>query len=127
MSAITRHRVIQNHEPSYFLRASMSAIPRLWETEGVHACPHMRDDINAGSTRLPGITALWAPRCLTCVDCSVGLRLTGAADRTCDRCQHVVPLDQTIAGLIYDTKLAGRRLMILFGLCPDCLDREGIG
>lgn len=117
MSTTTIGRTLTGHEPSWWLRSRLDALPERWQAEGVHVCPHVRR--NAGV----GITALHRPDTLTCPDrkCSEVFRLTGPADHECDRCHEHA---DTLAGAVYDTTLDRMRLLVMFGLCPACEAKE---
>lgn len=69
----------------------------------------------------PVLTAAWRPGLISCPSCAPFLlRLTGEADRRCDRCGHVV------AGVEYGDGIHPSRLLLgamvyLYGVCADCM------
>jgi len=108
---------LTNHEPSWWLRTQLDALPARWEANGVRACPHIRCNPGRG----PGITALHRPDTLTCPSCIDVFKLDGPADHECDRCGQQ---SDTLAGIVYDTWLAGMRLLVSFALCSTCETKE---
>lgn len=120
MTTTTTHRFLPNHEPSWWLRAQVDNMLAGWETNGVHACPHVKR-----SRRRPavGVTALYLPQVLTCPErpCANAFKLDGRADFQCDRCHEVF---DGIAGVVYDIHVDGLRLLVMLGLCAACEARE---
>ena len=111
-----KHRILNNHEPSWWLRSQLDELVDGWAREGVRACRHLR--LGQGV----GIAALYRPDLLTCPDrCAHLFKLDGPADFQCDRCHEQ---SDTLAGIVYDTDLDGMRLLVLFGLCVDCEAKE---
>jgi hypothetical protein len=111
-----RQRTVNNFEPSWWLRSQLDQLVARWETSGVRACPHLRPGQGIG------IAALYRPDLLTCPDrCADLFKLDGPADFTCDRCREQ---SDSLAGVVYDTYLAGMRLLVMFGLCPRCEAKE---
>jgi hypothetical protein len=111
-----KHRILDNHEPSWWLRAQLDALPARWETSGVRACRHLRPGQGVG------ITALYRPDLLTCPGrCADLFKLDGPADFQCDRCHGQ---SDTLAGVVYDTDFDGMQLLVMFGLCPSCEAKE---
>ena len=103
--------IINGHEPSMWLRSRLADIHTRITAGTLRPCPHLQ----AGDV---GRVALWAPDRIVCAGCSGSLRLTGTADRTCDRCASVQP---TIHPHIASTDCY---LAVIYGLCPDCHRRE---
>lgn len=101
------------HEPSFWLRARLADLRTRHLTSQFKACPHLRVGV-------PAVVALWAPDRVVCVPrCARTLRLTGDADRTCDRCG-------TVADRVHPEIAApSPGLVVVFGLCPACHRREG--
>jgi hypothetical protein len=115
----TKHRILNNHEPSWWLRSQLDALVSGWEANGVHACPHVK---RSRRSLAAGITALYQPDMLTCPDrCADVFKLDGPPDHQCDRCHA---LSSAIASVVYDTHLHGMRLLVMFGLCPGCETKE---
>lgn len=101
---------VAGHEPSLWLRARLADVATRWAAGDIDTCRHLR-------LGMVGVAAMWAPRRVVCGSCSPQLRLTGDADRTCDRCGHVgVPIHAEIVNL--------GPALVLFGLCPPCHRRE---
>jgi hypothetical protein len=75
----------------------------------LEGCPHVR------SPR-PVVTAAWRPGVVTCGPCSgvFSLAHDPTADATCDRCKRVVQP-------IYPSIVAAGPLLLLAGLCKQCL------
>lgn len=106
-----------NHEPSFWLRTRLADLGTRLLTGQLETCPRLRPHHDA-------CVALWASdwvACgwLGCGHCKSRVRLTGDADRTCDRCSTVV---DTIHPEIV---AAGPNLLVTFGLCAPCHQREG--
>lgn len=113
----TKYRVLNNHEPSWWLRSRLDALPAAWQANGVRACRHIRRNPGRGV----GVTALYHPDTLVCSDCLDVFKLEGPPDFTCDRCLQQF---DALAGVVYDTQLDGLRLLVMFGLCPKCETKE---
>jgi hypothetical protein len=119
MSATTTtpHRMVTNHEPSWWLRTQLDALPVKWQTSGVHTCPHVKRNRGVGIN----VTALYLPDVLACPECIGVFKVEGSADHQCDRCHEQA---DSLAGIVYDTAIEDMRLLVMFGLCPDCEARE---
>ncbi len=101
----------RNHEPSAWLRGRLANINHRAAAGQVAHCGH----VEPGAV---GALVLWRDDLVCCGGCAEWLRLTGDPDRTCDRCDAVVPL-------IHPTSVtAGPTLIVGFGLCPDCHRKE---
>lgn len=120
MSATTaRQRTLTNHEPSWWLRTQVDAVLAGWQTNGVHACQHVKRSRRNAAV---GLTALHMPEVLTCPDqCRDVFKLTGPPDHECDRCHEQA---DSLVGVVYDIDVDGLRLLVMFGLCPQCEVRE---
>jgi 5-methylcytosine-specific restriction endonuclease McrA len=112
-----KHRILNNHEPSWWLRLQLDALVAGWEANGVRACK----DIRRNPGHDVGVTALYRRDALACSDCLDVFRLKGSPDHECDRCHEQF---DTLAGVVYDTHLEGMRLLVMFGLCPGCEAKE---
>lgn len=101
-------RPLWNHEPSWWLRCRLVDLTTRLSTGTLPTCGHLA---------IPASVALWdgVARCRGCMPSS---RLIGDADRTCDRCGHLC------RGVIYPVVLALGAVVVSFGLCPACHDRE---
>jgi hypothetical protein len=120
MSATTaRQRTLTNHEPSWWLRTQVDAVLAGWQTNGVHACPHVKRMRRGTSV---GITALHMPEVLTCPDrCRDVFKVDGPEDFTCDRCRSRF---DGLTGVIFDIQVDGLRLLVMLGLCEACEIKE---
>lgn len=113
----TGNSYVANHEPSFWLRARLADLGTRLLTGQLETCPSLRAHQDA-------FVALWASDWLACgrlecVHCTSRVRLTGDADRTCDRCSAVV---DTIHPTVV---VGGANLLVTFGLCGPCHRREG--
>jgi hypothetical protein len=107
-------RYIDGHEPSLWLRNELAAVRRMITDGTFTDCGHLLGAMSAAA-------ALWRPGHVVCADCVVALRLYGDADRTCDRCQTVMPP----GALIHPCAIrVSSVLLVTFGLCPTCNRRE---
>lgn len=101
-----------NHEPSMWLRTRLVDLRTRLATGQLSTCPHL----SAGDV---GTIALWAPDRAVCTPCAkTELALTGPADRTCDRCTHIV--DRIHPEIVAPAP----NVVVLIGLCPPCHRKE---
>lgn len=100
-----------NHEPSWWLRRRLAQIDQAALNGRVEVCGHRTPGV-------PPILALWAPDAAWCVRCAgAALRLEGPENYQCDRCGvHADP--------IRVCTIAGRRVVVVFGLCAVCHRKE---
>ena len=68
----------------------------------------------------PVVAAVWRPGLIACAACAHLTKVTGEADRSCDRCARVC------AGLdagegIHGCSISFGPLLYMFGLCPGCM------
>lgn len=104
------------YEPSGWLRSRVGTALAGLVTGDTAACGHLS---------LPMFLTLWdgTIRCQPCAG-AAGLALRQcdpAEDETCDRCRHQMP------GQLTPTQLHYGHLLVVLGLCPECLAREGLG
>ena len=67
----------------------------------------------------PVVAAVWRPALIVCTACTHLTKVTGEADRTCDRCARVCT---GLAGdRIHPCSLTFGPLLYMFGLCPGCM------
>lgn len=104
---------ITGHEPTLWLRGRLLDLDARWRTGAFTTCEHLRPGVH-------GVTALWHPDLVTCGPCARTFRLTGEADRTCDRCGVVT---DTAAG-IHPEIMAFGNVAVAFGLCRECHRKE---
>lgn len=123
-------RLLSTHGAPDILGAGMVAWPDLpgwvrlqlvdvwlkWCRRKVTTCPHAPDADRAEV----GVAALWAPDLVVCTRCAPErLRLTGAADSTCDRCGRVT--EGPAAGdPMYAHAVTHGCLVLWWGECGDC-------
>lgn len=100
------------HEPSWWLRSRLVDLHTRGRAGQLDPCPHLRPGTTA-------FAALWAPDRVVCAGCVPSLRLTGDADRTCDRCGIVSP-----TGVHPAMTAASPSLLVSLGLCRGCLGKE---
>lgn len=104
-------RYIPDHEASWWLRTRLVDLDTRDRAAQIAHCEHLR----GGG---PSFAALWAPDRIVCVHCVPELRLTGDADRTCDRCGAIA------TGVHPVVVAASETLLVSFGLCRFCFRRE---
>lgn len=107
--------LIRDHEASAWLLeciADMYAWPA--------GCMHTRTGQKSAT---PLIAPLW-DRAVWCSTCAPASRppIGSIADRTCDRCGHVCAV--TLGDKIYPAAVLAGMVLVVFGLCRDCLRRE---
>lgn len=102
-------RYAERHEPSMWLRGRLGDIADTIAAGRMRACGHPSS----------ALVALWEPDRVVCDGCRARLSLTGPPDHTCDRCGAVVARVWAMAA-----HLDPPNLLVLFGLCPSCRDRE---
>lgn len=101
---------IDNHEPSWWLRARLVDIDTRWAAGTMRDCGH--------ATEAPLIVALWDADRAWCGPCAVvRLKVEGDESYTCDRCGRIERPIQVCA-------LAGRAAVVMLGLCSACNARE---
>ncbi len=101
------------HEPSAWLRCTLGALVSRGNVGQLDVDEHLAPgDV--------GVVALWRPREVFCGRCIRGAQHPHGSteDRRCDRC-----------GAVRDTVFpyvvaAADQLLVLFGLCPRCNERE---
>ncbi|WP_138733083.1 hypothetical protein [Modestobacter excelsi] len=104
-----------DHEPSLWLRETISDLRASIMAAAFRLCPHLRPGMVV-------VTALWAPGRMVCTACLPMLAVAGDEDRTCDRCGDIVEAGQIHPGM---TSLdPSGSLLVLLGLCPTCSRRE---
>lgn len=111
VAAAHGHHFTGVHEPSWWLRSRLVDLQARDRAGQLLPCPHLWPGA-------PAMVALWAPDRAACSTCAPTLVVTGEADRTCDRCAVVA--DQVAPALVG----ASPTLVVVFGLCAACFDRE---
>ncbi|WP_353650090.1 hypothetical protein ABLG96_03820 [Nakamurella sp. A5-74] len=105
-----------DHEPTAWLRAQLQGID-----DAQPGCRHIR---TGRGVKLPAVFALWQPGFVTCHPCAAALLpATGSAsDRTCDRChRQCIP---ALGDPIHPAATQVGAILVLLGLCRQCLRRE---
>lgn len=105
--------LVDHHEPTVWLRSIVSNLARRIDRGTLPSCGHPA--LAAG-----GAVTVWAPNVIRCRDCLKGNSLAGTAeDYRCDRCDRITDVCTGCIAAPWPGPL-----MVLFGLCNDCLARE---
>lgn len=102
--------ITRNHESTQWLRGRIWSGPVSW-------CPHVVYPLNPATT--PAVLALKGGGYLSCDRCALGGQVPPGpvAEQSCDRCGEScseINFAELLFGLV----------VVVFGLCPACADRE---
>lgn len=99
--------------PSPWMKSQLCRLSGRLAFGALNRCEHLRDGVRA-----PVLMAVWSDAAV-CPRCCMRLRLTGAADKTCDRCGRVS--EPTIWPHMVEPWPGA---LVMFGLCRDCHGSE---
>jgi hypothetical protein len=108
--------LVDPDDTSGWLRLGMLDALLAWSNDKSRTCDH-RPDVHFPQ---PVWAAAWKQGLVVCELCTDLLKISGAADKTCDGCGH--PCAGTSADPIFPVSLLAGAFCYLAGACQDCFN-----